>query len=118
MMKQQRGVTLKGLIITLAILGFLAVMAAKIMPAYIEYFAVKKIFASMEQAGDMKLSVREIRKSFETRNTIEDVKSVKGDDLDIGKEGGETVVSATWSTKVQLVSNISACLDFYVTTAK
>ena len=118
MMKQQRGVSLKGLIVWLAILGFLAVMAAKLMPAYIEYFAVKKMFSSMEQAGDLKLSVREIRKSFETRNTIEDVKSVKGEDLEIGKEGGETVVTATWSTKVPLVSNISACLDFSVTTAK
>jgi hypothetical protein len=118
MMKQQRGVSLKGLIVTLAVLGFVAVMAAKLMPAYIEDFAVKKMFASMEQAGDLKLSVREIRKSFETRNTIEDVKSVKGDDLDIGKEGGETVVTATWSVKIPLVSNISACLDFSVTTAK
>ena len=117
-MMKQRGVSLMGLIIGLAVVGFLAIMAAKLMPAYIEYFSVKKMFSAMEQAGDMKLSVREIRKSFDTRNTIEDVKSVKGDDLEIGKEGGETVVTATWSNKVPLVSNISACLDFSVTTAK
>ena len=117
-MMKQRGVSLMNLIVTLAVLGFLGVMAAKLMPAYIEYFSGKKMFSAMEQAGDMKLSVREIRKSFDTRNTIEDVKSVKGDDLEIGKEGGETVVTATWSTKVPLVSNISACLDFAVTTAK
>ena len=117
-MTKQRGISLTGLIIGLAVLAFLAVMAAKLMPAYIEYFAVKKIFASMEQAGDMKLSVREIRKSFDTRNAIEDVRSVKGDDLEIGKEAGETVVTATWAVKVPLVHNISACLDFSVTTAK
>ena len=117
-MTKQTGVSLQGLIVTLAVLGFLAVMAAKLLPAYIDYFAVKKMFATMEQAGDFKLSVREIRKSFETRNTIEDVKSVKGDDLEIGKEGGETVVSANWSVKIPLVSNISACLDFSVTSAK
>ena len=117
-MQKQRGITLSGTIITLAVLGFLAVMAAKLLPAYIDYFSVKKMFATMEQAGDLKLSVREIRKSFDTRNTIEDVKAVKGDDLEIGKEGGETVVSANWSVKIPLVSNISACLDFSVTTAK
>ena len=78
----------------------------------------RELAVGMEQAGDLKLSVREIRKSFETRNTIEDVKAVKGDDLEIGKEGGETVVSANWSVKIPLVSNISACLDFSVTTAK
>jgi type II secretory pathway pseudopilin PulG len=117
-MQKQRGISLMGLIVTLGVIGFLAVMAAKLVPAYIDYFSVKKMFATMEQAGDLKLSVREIRKSFDTRNTIEDVKAVKGDDLEIGKEGGETVVSANWSVKIPLVSNISACLDFSVTTAK
>ena len=117
-MGKQRGVSLTGLIITLAVLGFLAVMAAKLLPAYIEYFAVKKMFSAMDQAGDIKGTVRDIRRSFDTRNAIEDVKSVKGEDLEITKEGGETVITATWSTKVPLVSNISACLDFMVTTSK
>jgi Tfp pilus assembly protein PilE len=117
-MGKQRGVSLTGLIITLAVLGFLAVMAAKLLPAYIEFFAVKKMMAAMEQAGDTKGTVRDIRRSFDTRNAIEDVKSVRGEDLEITKEGGETVLTATWSTKVPLVSNISACLDFMVTTSK
>jgi Tfp pilus assembly protein PilE len=117
-MQKQRGISLMGLIITLGVLGFLAVMAAKLMPAYIDYFAVKKIFKSMEQAGDLTKPVREIRKSFDTRNTIEDVKSVKGDDLEVTKEGGETILTASWSVKVPLVANVSACLDFNVTTAK
>ena len=118
MQKRQRGITLTGTIITLAVLGFLGVMGAKLMPAYIDYFAVKKMFASMEQAGDFKLSVREIRKSFDTRNTIESVNDVKGDDLEIGKEAGETVVSLSWQKKVSMVGNLSACLDFYVTSQK
>lgn len=117
-MVKQRGVSLVNLIITLAVLGFLGLMAAKLMPAYLEFFGVKKIFATMEQNGDLKGSVRDIRKGFETRNAIENIKSVRGEDLEITKEGGETVVSATWSVKVPLVSNVAACLDFYVTSAK
>ena len=117
-MGKQDGVSLMGLIVTLAVLGFLGVMAAKLMPSYIEYFTVKKMLASMEQAGDFKLTVREIRKSFETRNAIEDLKNVHGEDLEVTKEGGETVVSAAWSVRVPMVSNISACLDFAVTTGK
>jgi hypothetical protein len=107
-----------GLVVTLGVLGFIAVMAAKLMPAYVEYFAVKKMFAAMEQAGDLKGSVRDIRYSYEKRNAIEDVKSVRGDDLEVSKEGGEAVISASWSVKVPLVSNVNACLDFTATTAK
>ena len=117
-MRKQLGVSLTGLIITLALLGFFAVMAAKLMPAYIEYYTVKKMLATMEQSGQLTGSVRDIRRAYDTRNAIEDVKSVKGEDLEITKEGGETVLTATWSTKVPLVSNASACLDFVVTTAK
>ena len=117
-MGNQRGVSLKGLIFWLALGGFLAIMGAKMMPSYIEYFSVKKMFATMEQAGDLKGSVRDIRRSYDTRNAIEDVKSVRGDDIEVTKEGGETVITATWSVKVPLVSNISACLDFVVTSAK
>ena len=117
-MRNQRGVSLTGLIITLAVLGVGGVLGAKLMPAYIEYFAVKKMLASMEQAGDLKGSVRDIRRGFDTRNAIEDVKSVKGEDLEVTKEGGETVLTASWSVKVPMVGNVSACLDFVVTTAK
>ncbi|MGZ5038407.1 MAG: DUF4845 domain-containing protein [Usitatibacter sp.] len=117
-MRKQRGVSLTGLIVALAVLGFLTIMGAKLMPAYIEYYTVKKMFASMEAAGDLKGTVRDIRKSFETRNAIEDVKNVKGEDIEVSKEGGETILTASWSVKIPLVGNASACLDFVVTTAK
>src|SRR5258707_15544905 len=104
-MVKQRGLSLVGVIVVLGGLGFLAIMAAKVMPAYIEYFSVKKMFATMEQSGDLKGSVRDIRRGFDTRNAIEDVKSVRGEDLDIGKEGGETVVTATWAVKIPMVGN-------------
>lgn len=115
MRKKQLGITLKGLVVGLGVLGFLAVMAAKLLPHYLEYFAVKKMFAAMEQAGDLKGTVREIRSSFDRRNAIEDVKSVRPEDLEITKEGGEAVVSASWSVRVPMVSNISACIDFTAT---
>ena len=117
-MRKQSGISLMNLIVGLGVLGFLGVMAAKLLPSYVEYFAVKKMFAAMEQAGDLKGSVRDIRKSFERRNAIEDVKSVQGEDLEVTKEGGEAVVTATWSVRVPMVSNVSTCLDFTVTTAK
>ena len=117
-MRKQRGISLSGTIFWLALLGFLGVMAAKLLPAYIEYYSVKKILASLESQGVTKGSVRDIRFGYEKLNAIEDVKSVRGEDLEITKAGGEAVVSATWSVKVPLVHNISACLDFSATTEK
>jgi hypothetical protein len=117
-MRKQRGVSLTGAIFWMAIIGFTGVMAAKLLPAYIDYFAVRKMFAAMEQNGETKGTVAHIRDAYDRRNAIEDVKAVVGRDLDISKAGGETVVTAAWSQKVPLFSNLNACMDFVVTTEK
>jgi uncharacterized protein DUF4845 len=117
-MRKQRGITLMGAIGGIVVLAFVGLFMAKMLPSYLEYYAVKKIFATMEAAGDTKGSVRDIRLSFDRRNTIEGVKEVKGDDLEVTKEGGEAVVTAAWSVKIPMIYNFSACLDFVATTAK
>ena len=115
-MRKQRGITLVGLIVTLGVLAFLAIMAAKLLPAYMEYGSVKKILRSMAQGGQTKGTVRDIRYSYEKLNAIEDVKSVRGEDLEITKQGSDAIVSAAWSVKVPLVANVSACIDFEAST--
>ena len=117
-MRKQRGITLMGAVVGMIALAFVGLFAAKLLPSYLEYFSVKKILASMETQGDTKGTVRDIRLAFDRKNQIEGVKEVKGDDLEITKEGGEAVVTATWSVKVPLIYNFSACLDFVATTAK
>lgn len=118
MRSRQQGVSLSGVIVWLAVLGFLGVMAAKLLPSFTEYYNVRKVFAAMDAAGDLKGTVREIRGSFERRAVIDDIRSIRPEDLEIGKEGGETVVSASWSQKIHMVGNLSACLDFTATTAQ
>ena len=115
-MRKQRGITITGTLITLGGLALIGVMGAKLAPAYIEAAAVKKIFKTMELGGQTKGTVKEIRWAYEKLNGIEDVKSVRGDDLEITKQGGATVVSATWSVRVPMVGNVNACLDFSAST--
>ena len=118
-MRKQRGVSLIGSMVVLALLGIVGLSAAKLMPAYMEYLSVKKIFSQMASTGSLNaMSVRDIRFDYEKRNAIEDIKNVRGEDLEISKAGGETVLSASWSVKVPMAGNLSACLDFYATTGK
>lgn len=119
MTRSQRGITLTGALMGMIVLAAVGLFGAKLLPSYVEYFAVKKIIAAMEASGETKSgTVRQLRDAFDRRNAIEDVKSVNGADLEITKDGGETVITATWATKVPIVGNFSACLDFTVTTAK
>ena len=117
MRRKQLGVSVTGLIVTLSVLGVVAVFGAKLAPAYIEAQSVKKILKLMAQGGQTKGTVKEIRYAYEKLNGIEDVKSVRGDDLEVTKQGGETVVSANWSVRVPIGGNVFACLDFSASTA-
>jgi hypothetical protein len=116
--RTQRGITLTGALAGMIVLAFLGLLAAKLLPAYLEYFSVMKVLRAMEAAGDTKGTVREIRNSFEKRNMIEGIQSIHGDDFEVTKDGGETVMTGNWSVKVPIIYNVSACIDFTATTAK
>jgi len=115
-MERQRGLSLLGLIVTLGLVGFFGILAARLLPAYVEYWSVRKIFAAMEKNGETNGPPLDIRRAYDRRNAIEDVRDVQGRDLEIRREGGDTMVSAEWSVKVPLVANISACIDFAAST--
>ncbi|QJR15304.1 DUF4845 domain-containing protein [Usitatibacter palustris] len=117
-MHKQRGITLTGAILGMIVLAFFGLFAAKLTPAYIDFFAVKKMLNAMEAQGDTKGTVRDIRVSFDRRNSIEGVQAVRGEDLEITKEGGEAVITANWSVRISMIYNLNACLDFTATTAK
>lgn len=113
--RAQQGISLVRALIGLIVVAILGITGAKVIPAYTEYASVKKLLKSMEEAGETKGSVTEIRRAFERRNVIEGVTSVTKDDLDITKEGREVVITAAWSKKIPISGNLSFCLDFVAT---
>jgi hypothetical protein len=112
-MKRQRGVSLSGLLIVAFILIFVALLGFKLFPAYLEYFQVKKALKEIATNPEIKGgSPREVQGAFARRAAIDNIKAVEPADIEIAKEGNEVVLSASWSVKIPLVQNISACLDF------
>jgi hypothetical protein len=117
MIKKQRGATFIGMLFIAAAVIFVAIVAVKLIPPYIEYFTIKKILVTMRNAGDLKNSTpKEIRASFERRATVDNITAIKPEELEISKEGEEAVVTATYSQKVPIMGNVSACLDFSAST--
>jgi hypothetical protein len=113
MRNRQQGITLMGLIAGAVVLIFVALLGMKLVPAYLEYAAVKKAVAGI--AGDTRgrgASVADLRRAFENRSSIDDISSVKSSDLEISKEGNEYVVSAAWRREIPLFANLGIYIDF------
>ena len=116
MRKNQRGLSLLGLIFGGFVLVFAALLLMKVTPPYIEYFAIKKAVTGIaNETRGRGASVADIRRRFDNRSAVDDINSVKATDLEITKEGNDYVISASYRREVPLFGNVGIYIDFSAT---
>jgi len=116
---RQRGIGFIMLIFIFAVCGVVVLLGLKLFPVYSQYFNVRGVISSMATSEEVRSgTVAEIRKSFDRRATIAYVEVISGDDLEITKEAGETVVTAAWQQKVPLFTGYTLLIDLSASTAK
>ena len=113
MQSRQRGLSMIGFLFVAVVLVMIAMLAMKLVPAYIEYFSVKKILATMGQESDLKSkSNADIRNDFAKRAEIGYVSAVKPEDIVVDRHGAVPVVSTDYTFRTKLVGNVSLVIDF------
>lgn len=111
--RQQRGVSMVGMVLWGIVVVFVALVAMKLIPAYTEYLTIKKILSDIgSEAGIKTMSNTEIRERFAKRAMIDNIHSVGASDLKISREDGRTVVSVEYTFQTPLVANVSLLADF------
>jgi Tfp pilus assembly protein FimT len=115
----QRGITLTGLLMGGIVISLLALLGMKVAPDVIEYGKVKSNMKAL--AGDASLreaTVAEVRKAFDKRADVDQIRDVKGSDLDITKQGNSLVLSVAYTKRIALFGPVSLLIDFEGSTAK
>lgn len=113
MQMHQRGLTMFGFLFVVMILVMIAILGMKLVPAYIEFFEVKKILSTIGKESDLKSkSNAEIRDDFMKRANVGYVTVVKPEDLAIDRRSGAPVITAEYAFRTKLVGNISLVVDF------
>ena len=112
-MKRQRGLSLSGMILMGFIIVLVAIGGFKIVPVFLEYQTIKRIFKSMaEDPALRKASRGELDRSWAARTSVDNVKSLPPEDIVYTKDADGLTVSADYPVKVKLFGNVSACFDF------
>jgi hypothetical protein len=112
-MKHQRGITFVGMLFIGALIVLGAIIGLRLVPPYIEYATISSHLRDLARSPDARsASEREIALLFNRRAQVDDIRAVSGQDLEIIREGEQVSISASWSTKVKLLGNVSACIDF------
>jgi hypothetical protein len=111
-MNKQKGVSLSGLLVICVLLIAVLLIGFKLFPAYAEFFKVRNAINEISHSPELKGSTKELQAAFERHAAIDSISVINSNDLEFTKGADGYEVSAAWSVKVPLFSNISACLDF------
>jgi Tfp pilus assembly protein PilE len=110
-LSHQRGVTLSGLFVVLFVLVIAALLAMKLIPAYMEYGTAKNAIQAIARSGQAS-TPQEVRRAFDSRAAIDDISAIKAADLEITKDGNAVVIAFAYRKEVPLFANVGVYIDF------
>lgn len=108
---RQRGLSMTGFLFVSAVVLVIALLSFRVVPAYIEYFSVKKALEGA-LADSPDLNKNDIKKRIERRLGADYIDSMHASDVEVTRTGNVTTAAASWQTKLPLVGNASLLLEF------
>jgi len=112
---RQKGLTLISMVIVLAVLGFFAYAAMKLIPAYTEYFGVVKSMKAVADAPrSAELPVEEIRRDLQLNYSVQyvDDGTVPPNGVKIETAGGGKRLHIFYDKIIPFMYNISLLVHF------
>ena len=114
----QSGITIIGFIFVAAVVLCAVMIGFRVLPSYIEYFAVVKTLKQTLDTAPEGETLGQFRRAFDLRSSADYIDSVTGADVDLVKQDNQLVASASWTKTLPLVGNVSLLLDFQASVSK
>jgi hypothetical protein len=107
----QRGVSIMGLLIVLVLAIFVALLAMKIIPSFLEFRSIK---TAVEGISKQAQSPADVRRLFENRAAVDDIQSVKATDLEVTKDGNAVAIAVAYRKEIKLFGPVGLVIDYAV----
>ena len=109
--RSQRGITLLGLLFWAIIVGFIALVAVRVLPTLNEFFTIQKAVNKVALEGGT--TVPEIRAAFEKQKDIEySIQAISAKDLDITKENDRVVIRFAYNKEIELMAPVFLLIKY------
>ena len=109
MRKQQYGVSLMGLIIALVVVVLVALVGMKIIPSFLEFRTAKTAIELIARSTN---SPVDARRAFENRSAIDNINTIRAQDLEISREGNQLVIAFAYRKEVPLFGPVGLYIDY------
>ena len=109
--RPQRGITLLGLLFWAIVVGFVALLAVRVLPTLNEFFTIQKAVNKVALEGGT--TVPEIRAAFEKQKDIQySTDAVSAKDLDITKENDRIVIRFAYDKEIELFAPVYLLIKY------
>lgn len=113
MKRNQRGMTLIGFVIILAMVGVFIFMGMKLVPMYSEYYAVKQALNEIAKESDIsEQDPGRIKDAFFKRLYISYAENVKNENVKIARKDAGYVMTVDYEVRRPLIANIDVVGHF------
>ncbi len=113
-MQRQRGITLGGVLVFMLFIGFGAYIAARVLPAYFDYWTLQRIISNVLTQPDIKdMKESAIRTKFHKELQINNMNTVSAEDLIVDWVPNGVRLSVDFSVKQAFMGPVSLCMDFH-----
>ena len=100
--RKQKGLTLISIVIVLAVVGFFAYAAMKLIPAYTEYFGVVKSMKAVATAPNAsEATLEQLRRNLDSNFSVQYV-----DETSIPPDGIKLEVGSAWGMKEEVQAEV------------
>ncbi|MCC6917323.1 DUF4845 domain-containing protein [Nitrosomonas sp.] len=111
--RRQQGVSLPGLLTWSAVVVLVAILGMRLVPAYIEFAAVKRVLVAIASDPELRTAgTQAIRQAFDKRASVDAIRSVSGSDVIIKKQDEQVVLNVSYTVIKPLFANLSLQIDF------
>jgi hypothetical protein len=108
--RQQRGLSLIGLLFWGGVIAVLAVVAMKVFPTVLEYYTVQKVVDRI--AAGNPSTVPQVRQEFERATQVEySIQSIKSGDLAVSKDG-KVVIEFAYDKEIDLFGPVYLLIKY------
>ena len=107
----QRGMTVIGMLLLLIVIAFMALIAMKVVPMYIQYFSIKSTIESIRKEPQLaQMSTQDIQNAIQKRFDIGYVDNITARDLKIRNDRSGRVLDLEYQDERALFYGLSIVL--------
>ncbi|MBK8181682.1 MAG: DUF4845 domain-containing protein [Candidatus Competibacteraceae bacterium] len=110
-LESERGMTLIGMLLLIIVIAFIALIAMKVVPMYVQYYSIKSTIESIRKEPQLaQMSAQDIHNGIQKRFDIGYVSNLTARDLKIRNESGGRVLDLVYQDERALFYGLSVVL--------